>query len=161
MTESIISFFISLVYDHVNRVLDAKMAKKEREELVVSTVNRALLGCIFDWYARSRLADFEVMDSMLREYADMFVFVSSKFNACGMMDVDWVAIFLTYACEMRTLADEPKYSDFYAEYIYRTSVIINNLHEVYEFYNIKPFDQINIDKLVVWCEKRDILIIYD
>jgi hypothetical protein len=128
----VLDSIFSIVYDQLNRTLDAEMKESERVEFVKSTVKEALLGCCYDWKTRSKWVSYKVTDDMLRGYARMLIDISVKFHANDMLSESICEDMLGYATRMRNVADEPKHQDSKNGYVKETGEIFAGLSLMYE-----------------------------
>jgi hypothetical protein len=133
----VIETFITLIYQQLNRAIDAQTKDDERDELVRSTVKEALLGCIYDWNTRCNVwLSVSNKDEMLRDYAGMLIAVCSKFRARDLLNETICDPILGFAKEMQAIADyeesleENKYTD-------RAPAVFEKMNEFY-----KGFDRL-------------------
>ncbi|WP_410510080.1 hypothetical protein RSJ42_08160 [Methanosarcina hadiensis] len=139
----VLDSIFAIIYDQLNRALNAEMKESERVELVKSTVKEALLGCCYDWKTRSKWASYKVTDDMLRGYARMLIGVSVKFRANDMLSESICEDILGYATRMRNVADEPKHQDSEIGYVKETGEIFVGLDRMY-----KNFDRLFEDSII-------------
>lgn len=80
----VIKAFISIIFDQVTRMRDAQIAEKKQDELVISTVKEALLGCCVDCRTCREFTSFDESDAKLRRYTEMLNVVSVRFRVYDM-----------------------------------------------------------------------------
>lgn len=139
----VLDSIFAIIYDQLNRALDAEMKESERIELVKSTVKEAILGCCYDWKARSDGANYKTTNNMLRGYARILIDVSVKFRANDMLSEPICNDLLGYAKRMNNLADKPIHQDSERGYVKETGEIFTGLDLMY-----KCFDRLFEDSII-------------
>ncbi len=134
----VIEAFISVLFDQLNRAVDAQMVDEQKEEFVISTVKEALLRCCVDWATRNDFTTMAEMDDKLNRYAGMLNVVAVKFRAADMLDLPLFERICEYARKMMKIADKPKNITPECSDAYETATdnIFADMNKMYEDFNI-------------------------
>lgn len=130
---------LTLVFDQLNRALDAEKEELRREEIAVTLVKEAMYGFYSYWKLYGTQSSYRVTDGILRDYARVFTDVSVKIRFCGVFSDDIVEDLglFGFAIRMQAIADEPKNQDSGIYYIQEANKLLNDVYSKFEEFDKK------------------------
>lgn len=130
---------LTLVFDQLNRALDAEKEELRREEIAITLVKEAVFGFYSYWKLYSSHSPYNITDGILRDYARVFTDVSVKIRFCGVFPndvIDDLDLF-GFALRMQSIADEPKGQDAQYFYVEATNKLLNDIYCKFEKFDKK------------------------
>ncbi len=99
--------FIQIIFQQLNRFLDAEIANEKLEELSRATLIEVFLVCINDWKVKTegsyrKNPRQEIF--LLEKYAELFTYVSSKFRSRDLLSEEWLNRIVDIAKKMQRIA---------------------------------------------------------
>ena len=99
--------FIPIIFQQLNRFLDAEIANEKLEELSRATLIEVFLVCINDWKVKTegsyrKNPRQEIF--LLEKYAELFTYVSSKFRSRNLLSEEWLNRIVDTAKKMQRIA---------------------------------------------------------
>jgi hypothetical protein len=127
MVDPLSIVFIPIIFQQLNRFLDAEIANEKLEELSRATLIEVFLVCINDWKVKTegsyrKNPRQEIF--LLEKYAELFTYVSSKFRSRDLLSEEWLNRIVDTAKKMQRIAFD---SEIDPRNLYRSDELFNEI----------------------------------